>query len=350
MFVIILIALNFLMVPSVKADAFSEWAKYEKEVKDKYREHAKAQFDNWDTYKKRVIEKWNDGAIPEEKVYVEYFDNDLTRIKVDYENGVVEAETLQELKSANLEEAKSSIQKALVSVIDSNNSSSSILNQEEVSISKTSVAEEIDSFLKNTQDLAESKGSDNVAREHYKVTFKLVPNYIKLRAEKFRPTVEEWSKKYNLDPAFVLAIIRQESSFNPRARSQVGAIGLMQIMPKYAGKEVMQTVTGKTAEPDQETLYDPMKNIMFGTTYLQLLRDKHFPEIKDPEKSMYLMTASYNWGPERIKNSIKKGRLSTREPAASFFDQIIKIAPDETKGYLKKVREYKELFSHKDEI
>ena len=347
---IFLIALSSLMVSLVRADALTEWDQYEKQVKNQYRDHAKAQFENWESYKKRVIEKWNDGAIAEEKIYVEYFDNDLTRIKVDYENGVVEAETLQDLKSVNLEEAKSSIQKALVSVIDSTNSSSAILNSDEVLNSKTSVVEEVDSFLKNTQDLAQTKGSDNVAREHYKVTFKLAPNYIKLRAEKFKPTVEEWSKKYNLDPAFVFAIIRQESSFNPRARSQVGAIGLMQIMPKYAGKEVMLTVTGKSAEPDQETLYDPSKNIMFGTTYLQLLRDKHFPEIKDPEKSMYLMTASYNWGPDRIKNSIKKGRLSTREPAASVFDQIIKIAPEETKGYLKKVKEYKELFSQKDEI
>lgn len=154
--------------------------------------------------------------------------------------------------------------------------------------------------------------------------------------------------KYNLDPAFILAIIRQESSFNPKARSKVGAIGLMQIMPQFAGSEVLKAVTGKSDHPTPEFLYNPAQNIMIGSTYLQLLRDEYFPSVKEDEKRMYLMTASYNWGPHRIKTAIKKGRLSTIVPSGEVFNRLQQIAPIETQEYLRKVKSYTDDFRGKN--
>jgi membrane-bound lytic murein transglycosylase C len=203
-------------------------------------------------------------------------------------------------------------------------------------------------LTKDLNTVSATLGSDKIPREHYQVSFKLVPNFIKLRAAKLRPIVEIWAQKYNLDPAFILAIIRQESSFNPKARSPVGAIRLMQIMPQFAGAEVLKAVTGKNTLPNTSTLYNPTQNIMFGTTYLQLLRDEYFPGTKDNEKRMYLMTASYNWGPHRIKTAIKKGRLSTTVSSGEIFSRLQQIAPLETQEYLRKVKAYTEGFRGKN--
>jgi membrane-bound lytic murein transglycosylase C len=75
--------------------------------------------------------------------------------------------------------------------------------------------------------------------------------------------------------------MRQESAFNPRARSWVGALGLMQIYPPYAGKEVFKIVKHQDATPSDDFLYDPKNNIMMGATFLQILRDRYFADIKD---------------------------------------------------------------------
>ena len=53
----------------------------------------------------------------------------------------------------------------------------------------------------------------------------------------YASTVKRYAKKLDVDPAYVFAIIRQESVFNPKARSPVGATGLMQLMPATARLE-----------------------------------------------------------------------------------------------------------------
>ena len=54
----------------------------------------------------------------------------------------------------------------------------------------------------------------------------------------------------------------------------------------------------------------------------------------------YLIIASYNWGPHRIKSAIKKGKLSTRIPSSEVLENLQAISPQETKEYLRKVTIY----------
>lgn len=330
------------------ADPKVEWEKYVNQTKTSFKTFAEAEEKTWEMAKNRVLQKWNDGALPAQKVYVKYFEDDFTRAKIDYENGTVVIETLQESNNNSPIKAKESIQKTLSSIIDSDSSLDSILVKDEISNSTMPTSEIVSTIIKDISADAATPGSDKVSREHYQVTFKLVPNFIKLRASKLRPTVEIWAQKYNLDPAFILAIIRQESSFNPKARSKVGAIGLMQIMPQFAGSEVLKAVTGKNITPGTELLYDPAQNIMIGSTYLQLLRDQYFSNVKENEKRIYLMTASYNWGPHRIKTAIKKGRLSEKASSDEIFDRLQQIAPSETQEYLRKVKTYTSEFRGKN--
>ncbi|MGH9457790.1 MAG: lytic transglycosylase domain-containing protein [Thermoanaerobaculia bacterium] len=93
----------------------------------------------------------------------------------------------------------------------------------------------------------------------------------------FGDLIREKSEKYDVDPALVAAIIEHESRFRPRARSHVGARGLMQLMPR----------TG--AWMGARNLYDPEQNVDAGVRYLKYL-EKRF---KGNETKMI---AAYNAG------------------------------------------------------
>ncbi|MBI1861333.1 MAG: lytic transglycosylase domain-containing protein [Deltaproteobacteria bacterium] len=87
-----------------------------------------------------------------------------------------------------------------------------------------------------------------------------------------------------LDPNLLLAVARQESAFNPRARSVANARGLLQILPK----------TGRRFRKRLD-LYDPEMNIEVGSRYLYEL-------LKRLNGNIPLALASYNAGPERVSN------------------------------------------------
>jgi soluble lytic murein transglycosylase-like protein len=90
------------------------------------------------------------------------------------------------------------------------------------------------------------------------------------------------SKKYDVDPALVAAVIEQESRFKPRARSHVGAKGLMQLMPR----------TGRWM--GARNLYDPEQNIDAGVKYIKYL-DKRF------NGDLRKIVAAYNGGEGNVK-------------------------------------------------
>jgi hypothetical protein len=90
------------------------------------------------------------------------------------------------------------------------------------------------------------------------------------------------AKKYDVDPALVAAVIEQESRFRPRAKSQVGAKGLMQLMPR----------TGRWM--GARDLYSPEQNIDAGVKYIKYLDKRFNGDIKK-------IIAAYNGGEGNVK-------------------------------------------------
>ena len=84
----------------------------------------------------------------------------------------------------------------------------------------------------------------------------------------YKDLIEQYAAEYNLKPAFVTAIILNESSFRTDAESSVGARGLMQLMPQTA-----EWIAGKLDVPGYsfDRMYDAETNIRFGTWYLGYL-------------------------------------------------------------------------------
>ena len=125
----------------------------------------------------------------------------------------------------------------------------------------------------------------------------------------------------NNNPILLLAIIKEESHFNPKATSFVGARGLMQLMPQTAN-EVKNGYRIKTNDPDY--LYNPRLNIQLGSLYYSKLK-----RINNGDDVHAIL--SYNGGAGSVKSWINKLNYNDKD---EFLEQI---PYPETQNYLKKV-------------
>ena len=132
--------------------------------------------------------------------------------------------------------------------------------------------------------------------------------------------------------AFALSIARQESNFDPNARSGVGARGLMQLMPSTAA--ILARRIGMSYSP--ERLYDADYNVRLGSTYLQKM-------IDDFGGSYVMAAASYNAGP----NHMPEWTSICGDPRTASGDPLdfIECIPfSETRNYAMRTMETMEVY------
>lgn len=108
----------------------------------------------------------------------------------------------------------------------------------------------------------------------------------------YREPVTQHARTLGVDPALVFSLIRRESAFEPTARSSVGALGLMQIMPS-----TVKHIAALLHEPGREAqdMLDPNMNVRYGTAYFRHLME-HF------NQHFALVAAAYNAGMGKVEH------------------------------------------------
>lgn len=133
-------------------------------------------------------------------------------------------------------------------------------------------------------------------------------------------SIKHWAKNRNLDSYTVAGLIRQESVFNPRAKSHADAYGLMQLLIPTA--RAMAKKYGNSAVITGEALFQPALNIELGTAYMRDQFDK-FGRLE-------YVAAAYNAGPGRVPQ--------WRATLPFEIDEFVEAIPfRETRGYVQGV-------------
>ena len=133
----------------------------------------------------------------------------------------------------------------------------------------------------------------------------------------YKKEVFESSKEFNLDKALVFAVIKTESSFNQKAVSEKGAIGLMQITKKTG-----EYIANKLGEKEFN-LYNPKTNVRYGCYYLNYLI-KTFGNVNTA-------LCAYNAGEGNVRNWLKNPQNSKDGKS------LCKIPFKETREYVDKI-------------
>ncbi len=152
----------------------------------------------------------------------------------------------------------------------------------------------------------------------------------------FDTSVRQAVEEFESDPALVYAVMREESTYQPRVESPAGALGLMQIIPRTGSRIAGSLGTGPF-EP--QSLLNPDTNIRFGTYYLKELLGRF-------NGSWPLAIAAYNAGPDVVSEwRARDGALAQ--------DAFVESVPyGETRRYLRRVlrsyRVYRLLYGPSD--
>ncbi len=135
-----------------------------------------------------------------------------------------------------------------------------------------------------------------------------------------------------VEPHVAYAIARQESGFNPRARSGANAQGLMQVLPGTA--KLVAKRNGITF--DAKKLYDPVYNVQIGAAELG-------HAIENYRGSYILTFVAYNAGPGRVRDWVERFG-DPRDPKIDPIDWVERIPFSETRNYVQRVMENMQVY------
>jgi soluble lytic murein transglycosylase-like protein len=129
--------------------------------------------------------------------------------------------------------------------------------------------------------------------------------------KQFIPHVEKVARLYKLDPELVDAVISVESAYDPRAVSEKGALGLMQLMP------------GTARRFDVADALDPVANLHGGARYLRWLMDRY-------DNDLDLVLAAYNAGEGAL--TAYGDRIPPYEETRTYVARVRKVYDARQKG------------------
>ncbi len=298
----------------------------------------------------------NELLVASKKDYVKYTDQFYTRSHISFEDGLITIETLGDVNYLRNSIIHTLLMGADPKGIDLFASgdvpisshpflAGQVQDQFGRDITNTAIANDFATYLLQNAKVRKLKNG----RKATFVQIKMVAGHIEVRARQYLPLVRKMAKRYGIEPSLILGIMEVESAFNPYAVSYANAIGLMQVVPRTAGRDIFAR-KGLGGQPDRSYLYNPENNIDAGTLYLTVLRDEYLDGIENPEAKRYAMISAYNSGAGAVLKVFDYDRYDA-------VDRINDLSPDaiyrilttahpsaQARNYLKKVSKAREKY------
>ncbi len=311
-----------------------------------------------------IEKRWGRGEIKfaGKSNYVKYIDNYLSRSEVNFDKGLITIETVsptdpkRHLKNAIVTTLLTPDDPANVDLFSSKDVKlegqpflyRQVVDQDKKAIQWSWRANRFADYL-----IANKLKVKNVDfKKAYYVEIPMVEEQFEIRSYKYADIVQRASRKYDIPEDLIYAIIKTESSFNPYAVSWANAYGLMQVVPKTAGKDVFKLVKKKSGQPSPEYLFNPENNIDTGTAYFYILKNRYLKDVSHPLSLEYSMISAYNGGTGGVLNTFnRKDRkramrdLNSLQPNQVYWALTKKHPNAEARRYLEKVTKFKKDFN-----
>lgn len=347
-----------LSTASVFANSFEDYVKAQQAGVDKmkvdFESYKKDYLNAFNNYKAQLEQEWQNPEISNQETWVEYSDDLQKKTLVDYASNEIRIS----YKTDNTNNTREELSKKLAQDIsgllnrtEKQAAQSDPINQklmegkpEVETLQNSTLLSEIPMLFGSIENAELKLATAAVVTEEKTTKGNVVVVKIPLptelpfkRAEKYLTIAKESAKKWNIEPALVMAITHTESHFNPLARSHIPAFGLMQIVPSSAGKDASKYMYGKSRLLTSDELYNPNFNLDTGSAYLSMLQTRYLRGIKNPESRLYCAIAAYNTGTGNVAKAFI-GRASMQ----SAYRTINRMPPESVHQVLRYHLPYKE--------
>lgn len=328
-------------------------ANYKEEITQQYQEYIQQQRQAYEDFKEEVERKWDNFRGNTIKEFVNYDKNLNSRGAIDFEDGKVEVEVIEETDNQNAEaDARQRIASQIQTLVNETDEKGDPILKDQIKDDQGKVVNQknVETYAKEVIQKKKIRvktyqAKDGTSRKKYTVTVKMVPDHVAKRASIYKTDVIKEATRFKIDPRVAFAVIQTESYFNPKARSHIPAYGLMQLVPSSGARDAYLYVYKQDKLLSADYLYQPDNNLELGCAYLGKMRYVYFRNIKDDRSAYYCTIAAYNTGPGNVARALSgKKRLDRLVEAANAHDadwvykKLVKDLPyEETRDYLKKV-------------
>lgn len=315
----------------------------------------------------KVRQTWGEKEVkvPEQKKYVKYTQNYMSRTIVDFDNGTIVVETLDD------KSPKESLKNAIVTTLLTPDDPRSVDLFSDKPVTLTSdhapyllglvldqagqpirTPAQAEAFAASSLESAKARPVDQngVTKQALIAEIKMVANFSNKQADKYRSTVTRFAEQFKISPSLIFAVIRTESNFNPFAVSSAPAFGLMQLVPTSGGRDAYRKAKGKDTIPSREYLFDPENNIELGSAYLNVLSYNQLEQVDNEVSREYCVISAYNTGTGNVFKAFAANSTSAinqingLEPPAVYDRLRTNLPYQETRDYLVKVVGFRKQF------
>ncbi|GAA3939600.1 murein transglycosylase domain-containing protein [Litoribacillus peritrichatus] len=345
-------------------DVINEFDQYKQSTEAEFEAFEKAIDLAYQEFMGEIEAVWGDTTFTSRHQWVEYDETLTQRTLVDYQADEIVVEFIDvdadQVSSVELaEQLNKTLSSTLAQAVENDpvlqkaaEQSNQTIQVEGESAQVTMLPELLTSQNENSMAVAKALTTGDGVSQSYlpssrrlTVVITLPEEYGMKKADRYWEATAKYAKEWKLEPALVMAIIHTESSFNPMARSRIPAYGLMQIVPRTAGKDAAKKIYGKSKLFKAKYLYNPENNIRVGAAYLNVLNYRYLRGIHNPESRLYCTIAAYNTGTANVakafidQKSMQKAyaRINQLEPSEVYDILATRLPYKETRGYLKKV-------------